>query len=110
MKALIALLKDENQTEFVVTVSSKPETAETERLVARLRRIEIPVHRMLINKVTPRNECNFCQLNRREELENLGGIYDEFSDLIVGEMPLFPHEIQGVGNLTEVSVDFRISS
>lgn len=110
MKALIALLKDENQTEFVVTVSSKPETAETERLVARLRRIEIPVYRMLINKVTPRNECNFCQLNRREELEDLGGIYDEFSDLIVGEMPLFPHEIQGMDNLTEISVDFHISS
>jgi len=101
LKELTALLKDENQTEFVVvTVPSKPEIAETKRLVERLRRIGIPVYRMLINKVTPRNECNFCQLKRREELENLRGIYDDFPGLTLSEMPLFPHEIRGIGDLT----------
>ena len=102
LKELIALLRDENQTEFVVvTVPSKPEIAETKRLVAHLRSIKIPVYRMLINKIIPRNECNFCQFMRRGQLENLRNIYDEFPNLTASEVPLFPHEIQGIDYLTD---------
>ena len=102
LKELIALLKDDNQTEFiVVTVPSKPEIAETKRLVERLKRIKIPVYRMLINKITPRSESDFYQLKHREELEICRRIYEEFSDLNVSYVPLFPHEIQGMTNLTD---------
>lgn len=104
LKALIELLEDKNQTEFVVvTVPSEVNVAETRRLIARLQKLGISVGRVLINKLHLSSGCDFCRLWRRIELKNIKRIHDEFPNLAMGEMPLFPREIQGIASLTEFS-------
>jgi len=72
LKELMALLRNGDQTEFlVVTAPSKMNIPETKRLIVRLRRLGIPVHRMVVNKVALPNECDFCRSRRVEGLETL---------------------------------------
>lgn len=105
IKGLITLLKDKNQTEFVVvTVPSKMEVVETKRLIARLQNIGMPLQRMFINKITPRSNCSFCLSRRKEEIENIKSIYNKYQNLVISDIPLFPHEIQGVDNLKKFSI------
>ncbi|MDI6855313.1 MAG: ArsA family ATPase [Candidatus Thermoplasmatota archaeon] len=102
VKNLISLLKDESRTEFVVvTVPEKLGIVETERVVKRLRELEIPVHKIVINKVTPLSSCSFCASRAERELDYVKDIYNKFSNFTITEMPLFPHEVRSVDGLLE---------
>lgn len=101
VKDLIALLKDETKTEFViVTIPEDMGIVETERLLKRLSELKIPTHRIVINRVTPRSRCDFCSSKREKEQKYVEQTYERFPEYAIGEVPLLPHEVVGVDSLT----------
>ena len=101
LRELIALLKDPKRTEFVVvTVPEALGVIETGRVLTRLQELNIPTHRIVINRVTPPTNCSFCALKRNQEQKYIKEINKKFSGYAISEMPLFPHEIRGVDDLT----------
>ncbi|MDQ3818111.1 MAG: arsenical pump-driving ATPase GET3, partial [Acidobacteriota bacterium] len=78
---------------------------ETVRLARSLRRLEVPMRRLLINNVVPRDAaegCDFCGERRASQgrvikdfRRKLGKTYDLFT------APEQPHEVRGAGRLRE---------
>ncbi|MDI6903661.1 MAG: ArsA family ATPase [Methanocellales archaeon] len=101
LKNVIELLRDPKRTEFVVvTVPEALGVVETGRVLTRLQELNIPTHRIVINRVTPPTNCSFCASRREREQKYIKEINKKFSGYAISEMPLFPHEIRGVDDLT----------
>ncbi|MDI6639443.1 MAG: ArsA family ATPase [Methanocellales archaeon] len=101
LKSVIELLRDPKRTEFVVvTVPEALGVVETGRVLTRLQELNIPTHRIVINRVTPPTNCSFCASRREREQKYIKEINKKFSGYAISEMPLFSHEIRGVDDLT----------
>jgi anion-transporting ArsA/GET3 family ATPase len=66
-----ALLVDRTECEFIgVTIAEQMSFEETIRLTETLKRLKVPMHRLLINNVVPEQSasaCDFCATRRRAE-------------------------------------------
>ena len=97
-----SLLKNSQTTEFIpVTIPEPMSISETERLLKALRRFRIPVRSIIINRLMGEGECVFCSSKRREQQGFLAEMDGKFAGYNLVKMPLFPHEIRGVGSLRE---------
>jgi len=98
-------LVDPNQTDFrVVTIPENMAITETQRLIDRLSRYEIPAHTVVINKVMEdiNQDCDFCQDRWAVQEKNLEEANEKFCDLNVVTIPLMRDEVQGLGALEAV--------
>ena len=100
-KRVERLLQDDTATEFVVvTIPEEMAVAESERLVAALKRLRIPVRNLVVNHVVEQDSpCPFCQGRRAEQAGSLDRIQREFADLNLLKLPQLPCEVRGVESL-----------
>ncbi len=104
IKRIQKTLTDPEKTEFVaITIPEAMGIAETERLLSALERLKIPCRQVVINMLTPPTRCGFCAPKREKERKYVQEALRKFSDYLISEIPLFPHEIKGVDSLTELS-------
>lgn len=101
IKKIKAALMSRN-TEFVpVTIPEKMAVQESERLVKVLKSYQIHVRQIVCNGLIPNNiGCKYCIPRRKMQQEEFHIIREKFSDYKIVEMPLFPHEIRGVEDLS----------
>ena len=94
-------LQDTAATEFVVvTIPEEMAVAESERLVAALKRLRIPVRNLVVNHVIEQDFlCPSCQQRRAEQAGSLEKIQREFADLHLLKLPQLPYEVRGVERL-----------
>lgn len=100
-----AKLVDPDQTDFrVVTIPESMAIMETQRLIERLSRYEIPVRTVVVNKVMQNvnKDCEFCQDRWAVQEKNLNEAKEMFRDLDVVTVPLMRDEVQGLEALERV--------
>ncbi|AFZ72919.1 ArsA family ATPase [Natronobacterium gregoryi] len=93
------LIVDPDRTEFrVVTVPEGMAIAETQRLVAQLREDEVPVERLVVNRVLEdaTDGCSRCESRRQRHEERVAEIRERFPDLAVVTLPELEEEVQGL--------------
>ena len=106
IKRVIALLTDPNLAEFVgVAIPERMSLEETTALAAALKKLKIPMRRLLINGLIGEEaaaNCDFCWVRRQSQL----AIVEEFRRRFARSVELFvapqqPHEIHGKNDLLE---------
>jgi arsenite-transporting ATPase len=98
-------LVDPERTEFrVVLIPESMAVSETERLIERLSRFDIPVHTVVVNKVIEdvNEDCEFCLDRWKVQKKNLEDAKERFRDLKVVRLPLMREEVRGVDALEKV--------
>ncbi|MFQ5902148.1 MAG: TRC40/GET3/ArsA family transport-energizing ATPase [Candidatus Binatia bacterium] len=97
------LFMDQQQTEFVaVSIAELMAVYETERLLTDLRDLKVSSSYVVINKIVPLTGCSFCGSKREEQVKYLEDIRKSFPSFAIAEIPLFPHQIRGIKDLTAV--------
>lgn len=87
-------------TTFVpVTTPDDMALRETERLMNLIESHRIRADHIVINKLTPSNECPYCALEHNSQNEVLSKVREKLPNQKIVGVPLFPHEINGVKNL-----------
>jgi arsenite-transporting ATPase len=106
IKRVLALLTDAEACEFVgVSIPERMSLEETERLTHTLKRLKVPMRRLLINGVVPSEAaipCDFCRARRRSQngvLEDFQRRFGKMGNLFFA--PQQPHEIRGPERLRE---------
>jgi len=101
-----ALLTNPQKSEFVaVTIPEAMGILETEDLLRSMRDLGIPCSHVVINMVIPPTDCNFCSSKRDEQMDYIRQVEakTEYREYEIVHAPLYPHEIRGIENLTELS-------
>jgi arsenite/tail-anchored protein-transporting ATPase len=100
-KRVEKLLQDPAATEFVVvTIPEEMAVAESERLVAALKRFRISVRNLIVNHVVTQDVlCPFCRQRRDEQADSLKRIERAFADLHILHIPQLPYEVRGLDSL-----------
>lgn len=97
-------LMDAKKSEFVIiTIPEAMGLAEMERLQVALKELKISCHYVVINMVIPPSECSFCALKSKEQQKYVQEASKKFSRYLINQVPLFPHEIKGLDDLTNLS-------
>jgi arsenite-transporting ATPase len=106
IKRVAALLTDARRCEFIgVAVAEPMSLEETARLADRLESLKIPMLRLLINNVVPKeaaDSCRFCQTRRRAQrsvIEDFRGRFEGRARLFVA--PQRAGEIRGRDQLLD---------
>ncbi|MBC8234050.1 ArsA family ATPase [bacterium] len=102
-----ALLKDASRCEFVVvTIPESMAIRETERLVASLTKLKIPIKHLIINNVatSEHKDCPFCSARWRSQQQHIQEIHDLFSAFEILEIIQRPHPVRGMELLKEFPV------
>ena len=100
IKRLSALLTDADECEFIgVAIPERMSLEETVRLAAALRRLKVPMRRLLINNVVmveAASGCGFCDARRRAQesvIEEFRRRFRNRAKLLIA--PQQPHDIRG---------------
>lgn len=98
-------LTDAQRSELIaITIPEAMGIAETRDLLDSLDRLGIPCRHVVINQIIPPTRCSFCSSKRKEELKYVEELRDTTSsDRLIAEIPLLPHEISGIEDLTQLS-------
>jgi arsenite-transporting ATPase len=85
-------------TEFIpVMIPESLSVSETGRLIDELDMNKIPVKRMIINGITPENDCVFCTTRRRMQEKYIRIVREKYGEKMqIITAPLFPEEVTGV--------------
>ena len=100
------LLTNPRKSEFVaVTIPEAMGMLETEDLLRSMKGLGIPFSHIVVNMVIPPTDCDFCSSKRNEQIGYIRQIdgKTQYKGCEIVKMPLFPHEIRGIKNLTEVT-------
>ena len=100
------LLTDPERTEFrVVCLPEGMAIAESERLVDRLREADVPVDRLVVNRVfeDPEDDCSRCRARHERHEKRVREIRETFSDLEVVTLPEREGEVQGLEAVRSVA-------
>ena len=98
-------LVDPDHTEFrVVLVPESMAVLETQRLIERLSRFEIPVRTVVVNKVMEdvNEDCEFCLDRWEVQQKNLKEVEEKFGGLEIVRLPLMREEVRGTEALEKV--------
>ena len=97
-------LTDANKTEFVaVTIPETMAIAETARLLASLKRLDVACRDLVINMVTPpQASCPFCGPRRRQERRCVREAA-RLENVAITEVPMLTNDIRGTGALGELA-------
>ncbi|HJQ69102.1 MAG TPA: ArsA family ATPase [Blastocatellia bacterium] len=106
IKRVAALLADPRACEFIaVAIPELMSLEETARLTGSLKRLKVPMRRLLINNLVPAEAasgCGFCSARRRGQLEVIGAFRQRLGERV--EMMVAPQmarEIRGRARLGE---------
>jgi arsenite-transporting ATPase len=106
IKRIIALLADAEACEFVgVARPERMSLEETARLTLKLKRLKVPMRRLLVNGVVSSEaarSCEFCRARHRlqsEVLEDFRQRFGKLKDIFIA--PEQPHEVHGPERLRE---------
>jgi arsenite-transporting ATPase len=104
MTLLREVLRDPEKTEFrVVTIPEPMVVQETERLVAQLRKFEIPVSCLVVNRVIDDpGDCHRCQARQTIQEDALERLRTALPTLEVWTVPDRPGELAGLDALAEI--------
>ncbi len=100
-----AKLRDPDYTEFrVVSIPEKMAILETQRLIERLSRVEVPVRTVVLNQVMEdvNEDCSFCRSRHENQQKNIEEAEDIFKDLEIVKLPMQQIEVRGLQPLREV--------
>ena len=106
MREMYALLTNPQKSEFIaVTIPEAMGILETEDLLASIKDIGIPASRVVINMIIPPTDCDFCNPKRNKQIDYIRQIDEKtkYKEYEMVKVPLYPHEIRGMKNLTELS-------
>jgi arsenite-transporting ATPase len=98
IKKVIALLTDPERCEFVgVAIPEHMSLEETVDLAKSLKKLKVPMHKLLINGVVPVNDCKFCASRRKMQEQVIKEFQTKFrrSAVEIFVAPQQPHEIRG---------------
>ena len=101
-----AFLTNPEKSEFIaVTISEAMGMLETEDLLLSMKGLGIPCSHVVINMVIPPTDCDFCRSKRNEQIGYIQRIDEktEYKEYEIVKVPLYPHEIRGMENLTKIS-------
>jgi len=88
------------ETVFVlVTIPEQMSILESARYIESLSGYGINIQQIIVNKITPENNCEFCSARRNYQMENLNEIHKLFGNMAIVEIPLFSREIKDLNNL-----------
>lgn len=95
------LFRDADSTEFViVTIPTVMAVNESSRLLASLKKENVPVKRLIVNQILPplASDCKFCAMKRKDQMRSIDMIQSdpELSSLTLIQAPLVDVEIRGV--------------
>jgi len=100
LEKIRAILKDEEKCEFVpVTIPEELSIAETDRLLATLRKEKIPVRNIIVNRVQDEKKCAFCSNRRKGQKGYLKEIDNKFAFYNLVKLPVFSNEVRGAAGL-----------
>ena len=95
-------LLDAAGTEIVVvTIPEAMGVVEMKRLLQALSRFKIACRQIVINMVTPPNDCSFCSVKREEERRYVQEVIARCPDYRVGCVFRIPSSVCGIQNLLE---------
>lgn len=106
MDRVAALLRDPERTAFrVVCQPERLVVAETERLVEQLRAADVPVGRLVVNRVLDDidEDCPRCTAQRADQQNVLADIEATFEELDIVELPDLSGRVQGTDILDEMA-------
>jgi len=96
IKRVRSLLTAKTATEFVlVMIPEDVVVEETHRLVNALRRLQVPIRTIVVNRVVANAECPFCKSRWRAQKESYAEIERRFSGYELVRVPLLPWEVRG---------------
>ena len=100
IKKVIALLTNAERCEFVgVAIPERMSLEETVDLAKSLKKMNVPLRKLLINGVTPETGCSFCKSRRRMQDEVIGEFRKRLRGIEVYVAAQQPHEIRGLESL-----------
>jgi arsenite-transporting ATPase len=88
---------------IVVTIPEAMGIVEMKRLLQAFDKLKIACRQILINMVTPDNDCSFCSMKRAEEQSAIHEVIARCPDWRVACVPRLPHPIRGLEKLLEFS-------
>ena len=98
------MLSDRETTRFVPVMIPEPMSIyETERLIGSLEKNGIPVKEIIVNHVAESEGCAFCRSRREDQEMPMKEIENRFSAYERIRIPVFPHEIRGIGGLSTIA-------
>ena len=101
IKRVVALLTDAERCEFVgVAIPERMSLEETVDLAKALKKLKVPVQKLLINGLVPETDCEFCQARRKMQQQVIADFKRRFK-LELFTAPQQPHEITGVKDLLD---------
>lgn len=106
VKKVRKILTDPERSEFVaVTIPEAMGIAETDRLTSSIQKLGIPWNHIIINKLVPPMDCDFCATKRSEQLNSIRQITtgERYDNSLITKIPLLPHEVRGIDALTKLS-------
>jgi len=97
-------LTNSKRSEFLtVTIPEAMGVLEMKRLLSSLKKLKISCRHILINMVVPPMECGFCLIKRKNQQKYIEKVRKEFSEYHIIPVPLLPHKIKGIDDLSEFS-------
>lgn len=96
VKKVVALLTDAERCEFVgVAIAERMSLEETIDLAKALDKLKVPMQKLLINGLIPKNECDFCKSRRKMQDGVVASFQKQFRSIDLFSAPQQPHEITG---------------
>jgi len=103
LTAVRKLLTDGERMRFVpVTIPEPMAIEETQRLVAQLRNLSIPVDQIWVNRVIPETDCGFCRSRAAQQAVCMRMLEKVAAPCETIPVFLFPGEIKGISGLLEL--------
>lgn len=100
VKKVHSLLQNEEKTEFlVVTIPEKMAVLETQDLIHKLEKMQIPSQDIIINNIFPQDECDFMKQRRSFQDQYIQTIKEIFPHHTITEVVLQATEVQGIARL-----------
>lgn len=96
IKRVVALLTDKENCEFVgVAIPERMSLEETIDLAKALEKLEVPMEKLLINGLVPKNDCDFCRSRRKMQDGVVANFKKRFRSVELFSAQQQPHEITG---------------
>jgi len=100
LRLVKSLFADQKSTEFIpVTIPEEMAIEETQRLLDALRRLNVPLKTILVNRVVAERECPFCYTRKEGQEKSLGELEQRFASYDLIKVPLLPWEVRGKDRL-----------
>lgn len=86
-----------------VTIPEAMGVEETNRLLVSVKSMGVPCSNIFVNMITPPSDCGFCSSKRESEERYIQKLSQKNPEYNIVRVPLFPHQITGVAELTRLS-------